>query len=687
DAVHRSELDAIVMPEKPIDILAQQIIAEVACEEIPEEELYAVMLGAYPFRALDRKTFDEVVKMLADGFTTRRGKRGAHIHRDIITGRLRAKKGARQIAMISGGAIPDLFDYDVIAEPENVYVGSLNEDFAIESMEGDVFQLGNSTWRILGVSESKVRVVDAEGAPPSLPFWLGEAPGRTKELSEAVSRLREEVSARLGELSEGLTDDEHWKEPALKWLTEEVGVSERVADQTIEYLAAARIALGAMPTRERLVMERFFDEAGDMHLVIHAPFGARMNRGWGLALRKRFCRNFNFELQAAATEDAIILSLGSTHSFAMEDVWKYLHPNTVRDVLVQALLDAPMFGTRWRWNATRALAVQRRWFDKRVPPQLQRMQSEDLVALVFPDQLACLENIVGEREVPEHPLVQQTIHDCLTEAMDIEELEGVIRRIINRELELVCKDLREPSPFSHEIINARPYAFLDPAPLEERRTRAIRVRHALDPATAKDLGRLDGQAIRMVREEAWPQAVDADELYDVLAQVGLLTAEEGAANGWSFLFTQLQQQGRAVLLKAAGHWPLASSSSATEPAANSQQPEAGIGLWVALERLAQVKDVYPLGNSEPAVELSEALANAHPLDDPLADLLRGRMEVEGPATVADLAERFGLDPSAVDHAMLRLEADGMLFRGHYDPDVDELQWCERRLLARIHRYT
>lgn len=676
DAIRRGDLDHIIMPERPIDILCQQIVAEVSCADdasgdgISEDELFGLMLGAYPFRALDRATFNEVVKMLADGFTTRRGKRGANLHRDVITGRLRPKKGARQNAILNGGAIPDLFDYDVVAEPENVVVGSLNEDFAIESLEGDIFQLGNNTWRILGVSESKVRVVDAEGQAPSLPFWLGEAPGRTKELSEAVSRLREEVDQRLGPVPDDLGDGaealERWKAPAFRWLVEEVKAGEVAADQVLDYLCAARTALGAMPTRDRLVMERFFDEAGDMHVVIHAPFGACLNRGWGLALRKRFCRNFNFELQAAATEDAIILSLGSTHSFALDDVWKYLHPNTVREVLVQALLDAPMFGTRWRWNSTRALAVQRRWFDKRVPPQLQRMQSEDLVALVFPDQLACLENIVGEREVPDHPLVHQTIHDCLYEAMDIEGLEAIITRITNKEVELIARDLREPSPFSHEIINARPYAFLDPAPLEERRTRAIRVRHALDPETARDLGRLDGAAVRLVREEAWPQAADADELYDVLVQVGLLTAMEGAAQGWGPLFDQLQRQGRAV--KA--------SLSAD-----------GLSLWCALERWPQLQAVYPAMASVPPPAVPEALRNVHPVDGALTDLLRGRMEVEGPATLPDLSARFGLPAGEVEQALLRLEADGMLFRGYYDPDIEGEQWCERRLLARIHRYT
>lgn len=663
DAVRRSELDAIIMPERPIDILAQQIVAEVSCEEIADDELFAVMLGAYPFRQLDRKTYDEVVKMLADGFTTRRGKRGAHIHRDIITGRLRAKKGARQYAILNGGAIPDLFDYDVIAEPENVFVGTLNEDFAIESMPGDIFQLGNSTWRILGVNESKVRVEDARGEPPSLPFWLGEAPGRTKELSMATARLRQEVADRFGPINDTLGESSAWKLAPMEWLEKEVGIDDVAAEQVVDYLAAGMVSLGAMPTRDRLVMERFFDEAGDMHLVIHAPFGARLNRGWGLALRKRFCRNFNFELQAAATEDAIILSLGSTHSFPLDDVWKYLHPNTVRDILVQALLDAPMFGTRWRWNASRALAVQRRWFDKRVPPMLQRMQGEDLVALCFPDQLACLENIVGEREIPDHPMIQQTIHDCLTEAMDIEGLEEIITRISRGEVELIARDLREPSPFSHEIISAKPYAFLDPAPLEERRTRAIKTRHVLDPATAKDLGKLDGVAVRMVREEAWPQVGDADELYDALVQCGLVTAEEGERSGWTHMFEQLVKQGRATVVKNR------------------------VALWCALERLPQLQEVHRDASLEPVVELSDALRAAHSIESPLADLLRGRMEVEGPATIADLSQRFALDPDDVLQAMLRMEQDGMCFRGHYDPDVDGEQWCERRLLARIHRYT
>jgi ATP-dependent Lhr-like helicase len=693
DAIRRGDLDRIVMPERPIDILCQQIVAEVSCADekgITEEELFGIMLGAYPFRELDKPTFNEVLRMLADGFTTRRGKRGANIHRDIVTGRLRPRKGARQHAILNGGAIPDLFDYDVIAEPENVFVGTLNEDFAIESLEGDVFQLGNNTWRILGVTDSKVRVADAEGQPPSLPFWLGEAPGRTRELSEAVSRFREEVERRLGPVPDDLGDgpeaQRRWRQDAFRWLVDDVQVGEVAAEQLLDYLTAGRIALGAMPTRERLVLERFFDEAGDMHVVLHAPFGARLNRGWGLALRKRFCRNFNFELQAAATEDAIILSLGSTHSFPLDDVWRYLHPNTVRDVLVQALLDAPMFGTRWRWNATRALAVQRRRFDKRVPPQLQRMQSEDLVALVFPDQLACLENIVGEREVPDHPLVQQTIHDCLTEAMDIDGLEEIIGRITRGEVELVVRDLREPSPFCHEIINARPYAFLDPAPAEERRTRAIKVRHTLDPETARDLGKLDAAAVRQVREEAWPQVSDADELYDALVQCGLVTAQEGADNGWSYHFDLLVKQGRAVELKVNGGWELVDGTDdpSHPPSANSHSPTI---LWAPLERLPQLQALYPQIVAQPDVVIPEGVHGLHPTDDPLPDLLRGRMEVEGPVTQGELARRYGLSASAVEQALLRLEADGMVFRGHYDPDIDGMQWCERRLLARIHRYT
>ncbi|HEU4387751.1 MAG TPA: DEAD/DEAH box helicase, partial [Blastocatellia bacterium] len=523
DAVRRDELDQVNIPEQPLDILAQQIVASVGCEEWTEDALYELARGAYPYRNLSRSDFDAVVQMLADGFTTRRGRRSTYLHRDAVNKRLRPRRAARLTALTSGGAIPDNADYDVILEPGETFIGTVNEDFAIESMAGDIFQLGNASWRINRVERGRVRVEDAQGQPPTIPFWLGEAPGRTVELSEAVGRLRTEIVDRLdltklngGEKKDDLLSsaetesqvrppsDSAYASAALGWLVEQVHVSQPAAEQIVEYLAAAKIALGAMPSQETIVLERFFDETGGTQLVIHSPFGSRLNRAWGLALRKRFCRKFNFELQAAATEDAIVLSLSLSHSFPLEDVFQYLRSASVRELLIQALLDAPMFTARWRWNTNRALAVLRRRGGKKIPPQLQRIDAEDLLAAVFPDQVACGENLVGDREIPDHPLVNQTIRDCLEEAMDIAGLEALLRAIEKGEKNLVARDLREPSPLAQEILSARPYAFLDDAPLEERRTQAVLSRRWLDPETAADLGTLDQSAIDRVREESWP---------------------------------------------------------------------------------------------------------------------------------------------------------------------------------------
>src|SRR5216110_3026185 len=454
-ATAERRLDRLVIPDHPLDILAQQIVAAAAGDEWDEVALYELVRGAYPYRDLSRKDFDDVVQMLADGFTTRRGRRGAYIHYDGVNRRLRGRRGARLAAITSGGAIPDIGDYRVILEPTETFVGTLNEDFAIESMPGDIFQLGNTSYLIRKIESGQVRVVDAHGQPPSIPFWLGEAPARTAELSEAVSRLRQDIAERL---DDPLT--------AIAWLAGAVpGLPEAAARQMVEYLGAAKQVLGVIPTQQTLVLERFFDEAGGMQLVLHAPFGSRINRAWGLALRKRFCRSFNFELQAAATDDATVISLGMQHSFPLEEVFRYLNSKTVRDLLIQALLDAPMFTIRWRWNATRSLAVPRYRAGAKLAAPLQRMESENLLAAVFPDQLACLEHIVGDREIPDHPLVKQTIDDCLTEAMDIQGLEQVLRKIERDEIRCIARDLPEPSPLAAEILNARPYAFLDNAPL------------------------------------------------------------------------------------------------------------------------------------------------------------------------------------------------------------------------------
>ena len=518
DAVRRGELDRVTIPAKPQDVLAQQIVAEVAAREWSENALFDALTRAYPYATLTRDEYLAVVRMLAEGFSTRRGHRAAYVHRDAVNGVLRGRRGARLTAITSGGAIPDTADYDVVLEPAGQLVGTLNEDFAIESLAGDIFQLGNTSYRILRVEAGRVRVEDAHGQPPNLPFWLGEAPGRTDELSFAVSRLREEVEARLDNPAE------------IDTLTRDLRLGASPAEQLVEYLAAARAALGTMPTQQTIVLERFFDESGGMQLVIHSPFGSRLNRAWGLALRKRFCRKFNFELQAAATEDAIVLSLSTSHSFPLDEVARYLHSKSVRPLLVQAMLDAPMFAARWRWTATTSLALPRFRSGKKVPPQLQRMAAEDLLAAVFPDQIACAENVVAEREVPDHPLVNQTVHDCLNEAMDIVGLEKLLRGIEAGEIRVETRDLTEPSPLALEILGARPYAFLDDAPLEERRTRAVMSRRWLDEETAAGLGRLDPEAIDRVRAEAWPVATNADELHDALLGLAFVTEEEVSRN-------------------------------------------------------------------------------------------------------------------------------------------------------------
>ena len=515
DSVRRGELDRLEIPEQPLDVLAQQIAAEVAAREWHEDELLALLRRASPYRNLTRADFESVVLMLAEGFSTKRGRRGALIHHDAVNRILRGRRGARLTAMTSGGAIPDNADYRVLLEPGNLFIGSVHEDFAVESMAGDIFQLGNQSYRILRVERGTVRVADAHGTPPNIPFWLGEAPGRTDELSQSVSRLRAEIATRLSHAGAG--------EGALRWLCEEVGLTEPAAKELVEYLAAGHAALGCLPTQDSLVFERFFDESGGMQLVIHSPYGSRVNRAWGLALRKRFCRKFNFELQAAATDDNILLSLTAAHSFELADVQRYLHSTNVRTVLIQALLDAPMFLTRWRWVAGVALALPRFRGGRKVPAYLARMDAEDLVGAVFPDQLACAENLVGEREIPDHPLVRQTISDCLNEAMDIAGLERLLRGLESGAIQVVARDLTAPSPLALEVLSARPYAFLDDAPLEERRAQAVMARRWLAPETAADLGRLDLEAITRVREEAWPDATNTDELHDALVWLGFLT--------------------------------------------------------------------------------------------------------------------------------------------------------------------
>ncbi len=655
-SVRNGELDALQMPQKPLDVLAQQIVACAACEDWKEEELFELVRSAYPYRTLTKKEFDDVLRMLAEGFSTKRGRRGALLHRDAINRRVRGRRGARLVALTSGGAIADNSDYRVVLEPTETFIGTVNEDFAVESMAGDIFQLGNASWRILGINSGMVRVEDAHGQPPGIPFWLGEAPGRTDELSAAVSRLRFEVDERIREI---LRQNGRSLEDALvDFFKEEPGLPAPGARQLADYFAATHRALGTIPSQQRLVLERFFDESGGMQLVVHSPFGVRVNRAWGLALRKRFCRSFNFELQAAATDEAIVLSLGTQHSFPLEDVFHYLNSNSVRELLVQALLDAPMFPIRWRWNATRALALPRQRGGRKTPAPLQRMESENLLAAVFPDQLACLENIAGDRVVPEHPLVHQTISDCLSEAMDFNGLAGLLERIEAGNIELIARDLPEPSPLAHEILNAKPYAFLDNAPLEERRTQAVYLRRATDPS-ANGLGILDPQAIVKVCAEAWPKAANADELHEALLLIGVMTEEEvrkttGGSTEWLDL---LVEQRRVASL-----------------------PD---GFWTAAETLAMLRAIH--GDAVPPAPMPEA--EPWKREDAIKELVRGRIEVSGPITGATLAAMLSLPPSEIELAVLALEAEGFVLRGSFNPGAMEVEWCDRRLLARIHRLT
>lgn len=708
DAVRRGELDRIHIPVHPLDVLAQQIVAEVASREWDEQALYDMLRRAYPYRDLARDDYTAVVRMLADGYTTQRGRRGAYLHRDAVNGRLRARRGARLVTVTNGGAIPDLFDYDVILQPEGLYIGSLNEDFAFESLPGDIFQLGNNSYRVLKIEQGKVHAADAQGQPPTMPFWLGEAPGRSDELSYAVSRLRELVSDKL--------QDGH--DAAVAWLRETLSLPAAAAQQLVDYLAAAAAVLGTIPTQHTLVFERFFDETGDMHLVIHAPFGSRVNRAWGLALRKRFCRKFNFELQAAATEDSIVLSLGPTHSFPLAEVAGYLKSANVRGILIQALLDAPLFETRWRWNSNIALAVLRNRNGKRVPAQWQRSSAQDLVAVIFPDQLACLENITGDREVPDHPLVQQTIDDCLHEAMDIDGVEKLLARLEQGEIAVEARDLPAPSPLAAEILNAKAYAFLDDAPAEERRTLAVRQRRYLDPQNAAELGRLDPAAIAQVRAEAWPEARDADELHDALNLLGFVTDDEGRRDPrWPELLNELIAQRRATRLLA----------------------PTNLTVWVAAERLGELLALLPDAQLAPVIAaVIEPVNKVWNADDALREIIRSRLEGLGPVTAAELAAPLGTPLSHLNFALAALEQEGYVLQGQFTgtaremplpapasgesaatgvqpaetdggmrgdaldtltpsaargrgesalPSAVSIEWCERGLLARIHRYT
>jgi ATP-dependent Lhr-like helicase len=654
-AVHAGRLDVLNVPVAPLDVLAQQIVAECSAEEWGDEQLFDLVRRAAPFADLTRESFDEVLELVSEGIDTGRGKRAAFLHRDRIHGRISGRRGARLAALTSGGAIPDNADYRVVAEPNDTFVGTINEDFAIESMAGDVFLLGSTSWRIRRVESGTVRVVDAEGAAPTIPFWLGEAPARTAELSEEVSALRSNVERELvcGGISAGSS-----------WLQAEARVTPEVADAVVAYLRASHGALGVLPTHQDLVFERFFDDSGGMQLVLHSPYGGRVNRGLGLLLRKRFCRSFDFELQAAASDDSIVLSLGLQHAFPLTDVLDFLAPRGIAAALTHAALVTPMFGVRWRWNLNRALVVLRYRGGRRNPPPIQRMETDDITAAVFPSLAACQDNATGPREIPDHPLVRQTLHDCMTEAMDLSGLQLLLDAIADGSVRVHLRDTTEPSPLSHEILNARPYTFLDDAPLEERRTRAVQVRRGL-PLETRDLSALDAEAVARVREEARPTPRSAEELHDLLLSLVAMRPEPALLP----LFEALLTGGRAVR-------------------AFTSKGE----LWCALEQRGAAEQLFSGARFVPDINPpSQIMAKAVAArEDLAARALRGQLELCGPATAAELASLTGLDEPTVVLALAQLRHEGFALSGFFESAAAAAsaeQFCARRLLDRIHRYT
>ena len=643
-AIRSGAIDALRIPVAPLDILAQQIVAASATGDWPVDELFALVREADPYRALDRKSFDDVMTMLADGVATSRGRSGAFLHFDRVNGIVRGRRGARMAAITSGGAIPETANYNVVAEPDGQVIGTVDEDFAVESMAGDIFLLGTTSWQIRRVEPGVVRVENAHGAPPSIPFWNGEGLGRTIELSREVAALRAAIDERDDATARAL-------------LVEACGCDAGGAEQAVAYIRAGKSVLGTVPTDTTLVAERFFDEAGGMQLILHTPFGARINRAWGLALRKKFCRAFNVELQAAATDNGICLSLTEQHAFPLEAVFDFVKSASVEATLTQALLGAPMFGARWRWNAMRSLAILRMRGGKKVPPQLLRMRADDLMAAVFPDQAACAENLTGPIRIPDHVLVRETIANCLNEAMDLDGLLAILQALEAGTIRTVAVDTPEPSLFCHEILNANPYAYLDDAPLEERRARAVSLRRTVRSDAEAGAGILDPAAIAEVGESAWPLVRDAEELHDALATLVVLPP----VPEWAAWFDELVAQRRATTLLAAGP------------------------LWTCAERLPCATAAYPEALIEPVIDPAPNAAVFDERDLAVAEIVRGWLESSGPIVAEAFAARLGLELEAVTAALIRLEVEGQVLRGRFRGSDEE--WCNRRILARIHRLT
>lgn len=665
-SIKESELDALIIPDKPLDILAQQIVAMSTQTEWDEDELFNSVTQAYPFANLTKDEFDSVLIMLSDGVAGSRGRYGAYLFRDRVHNKIKGRRNSRLTAIMSGGAIPENGLFTVIAEPQGIMVGTLDEDFAVESNRGDIILLGTTSWQIRRIEgkTGKVYVEDAHGAPPSVPFWRGEAPARTKELSTQVASLRETLSDLLPVNLTPLANTSKLPQSknAIDWLKENGGLEQMGAEQAVEYILQGRAVLGQVPTQKTIIAERFFDEGGGMQLIIHSPFGARINKAWGLALRKRFCCSFNFELQAAATDDGLNIALSEQHSFPLSDVFQFLHTNTLQEVLTQAVLQSPLFPTRWRWVATRSLALVRYRNGKKVPPHILRMLSDDLLAAVFPDAVACQDNLAGrDVELPNHPLTNEAMKDVMTEALDLEGLTHLIQQIQEGKIQCIAIDTPLPSVFSHEILNANPYAYLDDAPLEERRARAVEMRRILPEAVLQEVGKLDEAAIFEVKEQAWPDVRNADELHDVLQT--FIALPDTLLLGQPSFFQELVSENRI-----------------------SNAIVKNKIYWFAVEKAKTFSAIYP------EVTLNEALPHIEKeivkREEAIVTMLRGWLQHIGPITVLELSHLLGIELTDIDQALLKLESTGAILRGQFrTTDKDQLEWCDRRLLARIHRLT
>jgi ATP-dependent Lhr-like helicase len=664
------ELDQLEIPPQPIDVLMQQVVACVGAEPWDEDALYAMLRRAYPYRNLARALFDEVITLLSEGIESSRGRYGAYLLRDGVHRQLHPRRGSRSIAISNGGAIPDTAMFNVILQPEGVQIATLDEHFAVDSGPGDVVLLGNTSWRIQRVEAAgRVLVEDAHGAPPTLPFWFGEAPLRTAVLCDGVSELREQIAARTANVSPTDARPSHPEVAAcIGWLVDACGICASAARQLIAYIVAGRAVLGAVPSKNTIIAERFFDEGGGMQLILHAPFGGRVNKAWGLALRKRFCRGFNFELQAAATDNGINICLAEQHSFPLSDVFQFLTEHTAKELLEQAAIASPIFKTRWRWAANRSLQLLRMSKGKRIAPQIQRTRSDDLLASVFPQAAACFETIVGDIQIPDHPLVNEVMQDVLQEAMDLEGLNQVLRGIQDGTIRCLAVDTPIPSQFAHELLNANPYAFLDDAGLEERRTRAVNLRRALPDSVADGAGRLDQAAIDTIRREIWPDLRDEHEFHDLLHSLVAMPlgfvesaeAEGRDARHWGRFFERLEQAGRAQIVDL-----------------------NGIPCWAATERLAHVAALGAGAAEHATVAVTQEIA--------AKQCAQGWTQILGPTTTFAFAERLGLPPAAAFHAFLAMEMQGLLMRGAFErPATQEdhaIEWCERRILQRVHRLT